>query len=172
MASVKRLPTWRLPCFVAVLVAGTSCSSGSTSLTEQADPAAIEGELDVYVADYEDHSETRYFLRDADGNRRRLVFHGSPPVAPGAHIRVWGTEMRAAYDVTSFKVVVPSGDPESIASQSSPLIGVDAQAPRKFCVVLVDLGNGLGSITAQSAAAQFFTGTRSVNAYYRENSYG
>ncbi len=172
MSNVKWSSLGRTSSCFALLVAAASCSSGSTQPSEEGDPGAIQGELVVYVADYEDHSETRYFLRDARGTRRRLAFHGSPPVAPGAQIRVWGAETAGTVQVTSFKVIAPSLDPRGIGSLSSSLIGVDAEAPRKFCAVLVDLGNGLGSITAQTVSTQFFTGARSVNAYYRENSYG
>ena len=52
------------------------------------------------------------------------------------------------------------------------IIDAGAKPSRKMAVVLVDTGGGMGTITAATAGAAFFTGAKSENAYYRENSYG
>ena len=100
------------------------------------------------------------FLRDADGAEKRLVLHDGVLDAPsGVKLKVWGTVNGDEIDVSSFKIVTQEIDPsQEIGSQSSALIGVTPATPRKMCVFLVDLGGGLGTITADTVNTAFFTG--------------
>src|SRR5262249_10870959 len=110
-------------------------------------------------------TETNYALRGPNGEESRLLFHTAPDITPGARLAVWGAEAGDAIDVSRVRVV---GD----AEQGLPLIGVPPVTPRKMCVALVDIGGGLGSLTAASVSSAFFDGSKSVNAFYQENSYG
>src|SRR5262245_4694404 len=106
----KRSPAWwRQFSAVGVLVALSSCSSGS-SLPETIDehePGALSGELAVYIADFDDGTtETRYMLRDAAGVERRLSFDGEPDIVPGTRIHVWGDEKADVINVAKFKVAL------------------------------------------------------------------
>jgi hypothetical protein len=137
------------------------------------DPSALRGELAIYIASFDDgRSETRYFLRDTNGAERRLSFLVPPDLAPGTALRVHGTEAADGIDVTSYTVAPPDVPASGLGTVSSPLIGVEADAPRKFCVAMVDIGGGLGKITQDAIDQQFFSGTKSVNAFFQENSYG
>jgi len=163
---------------VALLLAGCSGPSSTPEPAPVEDhdaPGAIRGELAVYIATFDDGTtDTRYFLRDADGVEKRLVLHNGALDAPsGTKLKVWGTVASDEIDVSSFKIVTQEIDPsQEIGSQSSALIGVTPATPRKMCVFLVDLGGGLGTITADTVNAAFFTGGKSINAFYLENSYG
>jgi hypothetical protein len=162
---------------LALVVSIAGCSGSSTSMPPADDdaPGALRGELAVYVATFDDgSSETTYFLRDPEGNEKQLILHAPGFDLPsGTKLKVWGTVKGDEIDVESFKVATQSVDPpQEIGSQSSALVGVPAATPRKMCVFLVDLGNGLGTITADTVNAAFFNGAKSVNAFYQENSYG
>ena len=167
------------PLLVLALLLG-GCSSGSSPsesapVEDHDAPGAIRGELAVYIATFDDGTtDTSYFLRDADGAEKRLVLHDGVLDAPsGTKLKVWGTASSEQIDVSSFKIVTQEIDPsQEIGSQSSALIGVTPATPRKMCVFLVDLGAGLGSITADTVNTAFFSGAKSVNAFYQENSYG
>jgi hypothetical protein len=167
---------------LAILLAACSGESSTPAPAVEADePGTIRGELAVYIATFDDGTtETRYFLRDANGDEKRLVL-GADLAAKGASfdlpsgtkLKVWGSAGADEIDVTSFQIAAPAVDPgQDIGSQSSALVGVTPVAPRKMCVFLVDLGGGLGTITADTVSAAFFTGSKSVNAFYEENSYG
>jgi hypothetical protein len=138
------------------------------------DPGALKGELAIYIATFDDGtSQTRYFLRDAVGAERALVFATPPDVAPGAKVSVHGIETRDGLEVTNLHVVTSADEHTGeLGAVSSPLIGVEAAAPRKFCVAMVDIGGGLGKLTQDAIAQQFFDGPKSVNAFFKENSYG
>src|SRR5258706_3402394 len=159
---------------VAFVSALASCSAPVPEREVADDPSAIKGDLAIYIASFDDGtSETRYFLRDATGAERRLTFPSAPDVAPGQKISVRGIESRDSLDVSSFHIVTSADEPlGELGTVASPLIGVEAGAPRKFCVALVDIGGGLGKLTQDAVDQQFFSGPKSVNAFFKENSYG
>jgi hypothetical protein len=168
----------RVALALAVAVSSSACSGGSPTpppMVDDDEPGALRGELAVYIATFDDgSSDTRYFLRDDEGREKQLLLHDQGLDLPsGTKLKVWGTPIGESIDVSSFKVALPDVDPSrEIRSQSSALVGVPAATPRKMCVFLVDLGGGLGTITADSVNAAFFSGAKSVNAFYQENSYG
>jgi hypothetical protein len=159
-----------------VLAVLASCSSGSTlpDPIENDEPGAVSGELAVYIADLDDGTtETHYMLRNAAGDEQRLVFALEPDIEPGAKIKIWGTPKGDAIEVARFKRAVRV-DPEGIGSASEALTMPTPRKPRVVCPVLVQINGGAApaAITLDSIEAQFHTGPTSVNAYYRENSYG
>jgi MYXO-CTERM domain-containing protein len=176
MIAVHGRAWWQHFSAASVLALLASCSSGSTTpeQVEDDEPGAISGELAVYIADFEDGTtETRYMLRNAIGDEQRLLFATEPDIEPGAKIKVWGTQGAEAIDVARFKRAVRV-DPAGIGSQSEALSMPTPRAPRVVCPVLVQINGGAApaSITLDTIEAQFHTGPTSVNAYYRENSYG
>ena len=159
---------------VALASALAACS-GPVPEPVNDEPGSIQGELASYIATFDDGtSDTSYFLRDAAGSERRLRFATAPDLPTGARISVKGLETAEALEVTSYHLVTSASDPSGeLGTISSPLVGVEAAAPRKFCVAMVDLGGGLGTkLTEESINQQFFEGPTSVNAFFKENSYG
>src|SRR5262249_37312756 len=100
----NRSRTWRqhfsaagvLLALAGGLLALASCSSESMPQPEALDtdePGALQGELAVYLADFDDGtSETRYFLRDANGVEQRLAVTGELDAAPGRKLKIWGKQ--------------------------------------------------------------------------------
>src|SRR5215510_8302649 len=116
---------WQNFSAAGVLVCMASCSSPPKEIEDE---GAIQGELAMYVATFDDGTtETNYALRVADGNERRLLFHTAPDIAPGSRLAVWGDAAGDALEVSKFRVVA---DLET----SLPLIGVPPATPRKMCV--------------------------------------
>jgi MYXO-CTERM domain-containing protein len=151
-----------------------SCSAPVPQEPLDDDPSAIKGELAIYIATFDDGtSETRYFLRDAAGAERALKFSAPPDVAPGSRVSLRGVETKDGFEVTDLHLVTSADEHAGgLGTVSSALIGVEAAAPRKFCVAMVDIGGGLGKLTEDAIAQQFFDGPKSVNAFFKENSYG
>ena len=160
----------------AILVALGACG-GESSLIEPADeaePGAVSGELALYIADFEDgRTELRYVLRDAAGEEQKLVFKGAPDVEPGARVHIWGQRSGDAIEVMAYKLARRQ-DPSWIGSQSSALVDEPPAVPRVECPVLVRINGvaGPANINLDSIEQQFHTGPKSINAFYRENSYG
>jgi hypothetical protein len=154
-----------------------SCSSESVTTLEPFEldePGSMSGELAVYIASFDDGTnETRYFLRDAKGDERRLRFDAAPAVDPGTRLRVWGSASGDTFEVRNFARTSPVGSTE-IGTTASELIGVPPAPPRVMCVAQVVLNGGPPSanLSVESIEQQFHVGPKSVNAYYQENSYG
>src|SRR5262245_13360951 len=81
-----------------------SCSSESVAPLEPFEidePGSISGELAVYIATFDDGTnETRYYLRDARGDERRLAFDAVPTIDPGTRLRVWGSASGDTFQVS------------------------------------------------------------------------
>jgi hypothetical protein len=154
-----------------------SCSSESITPFEpfeNEEPGGVSGELAVYIATFDDGtSETRYFLRDANGDERKLRFEASPAVDPGTRVRVWGKTSGDAFEVSRFKRATPA-ESAGIGATAAELIGVPPQPPRVMCVAQVVLNGGTpaANLSVEAIEQQFHVGPKSVNAYYQENSYG
>jgi MYXO-CTERM domain-containing protein len=170
----SRSRVWWHRCSAAgVLVALASCSSNSFTPEpfEDVEPGAVSGELEVYIADYEDGTtETRYMLKNAAGEETKLLFAQEPKITPGSRIHVWGGPSRdGSLRVDQYKVSARST--ADLETQAQPVINPTPRAPRHVCPVLVETG-GTGTITVDSINNQFHTGPKSVNQFYIENSYG
>jgi hypothetical protein len=154
-----------------------SCSSESALPTdpfEIDEPGSMAGELAVYIATFDDGtSETRYFLRDKEGDERRLLFDRAPDVDPGTRLRVWGSARADTFEVRRF-TRAPTVEGMGIGTSASSLIGVPPAAPRMMCVaqVVVNGGPPAANLGVEQIEQQFHVGPKSVNAYYQENSYG
>jgi hypothetical protein len=160
---------------VSCLALGAGCADGAFEPRERtgetggalsAADGVLRGELATYIATYDDgHTEkTHYLLRGEE--KLRLDVAGDLDIAPGSTVEVMGTR-----DGDLIRVV--QGGVYAVAGPMEPkIIDAGAKPSRKMAVVLVDTGGGMGTITDATAGAAFFTGAKSVNAYYRENSYG
>jgi hypothetical protein len=175
---IRSTREWLEGCSTAgVLALLASCAghpSGQVDVGEVDEPGSVSGKLAIYIADYADGTtETRYFLRSASGDERRLVFSDHPTLEPGARLRVWGAETTEEINVTRFKVIgdLASGD---IGTTAQPLINPTPQPPTIFCSVLVTINGGQvpATLGVTQTEQQFHVGPTSVNAYYIENSYG
>ncbi|HKQ70830.1 MAG TPA: hypothetical protein VJT73_15895 [Polyangiaceae bacterium] len=187
MIAFNRRASWQ-SLLASSLVALAACSSsepgaGFEQALEDDEPGAIAGEFVSYIADYEDGTtETQHFLRREDGTERRLYFQVEPEIAPGSRLRVWGSEKADSINVSKYKMPKFQPEPVGVASQRAALIGAEASVPKKFCTVIVGLNgatvpttcanNGTNCVTETNADQVFYSGPRSVNAYYQENSYG
>jgi hypothetical protein len=175
IVSRTRRTSW--PVFLALGwgAVALSCSSEAPSggpSTDVDEPGSTSGALTAYIANFEDGtSEERYFLRTASGREIKLTLHEAIDADPGTVVRVWGSTTDDGIDVSSYRIVSPTAS-GNIGSSSAPLIGGTPLADRNFCVVLVDLNGTAVGVTAAAAATQFFDGATSIDAYYRENSYG
>jgi MYXO-CTERM domain-containing protein len=168
---------WQHFSAAGVLIALASCSSESIQQQDPIDmdePGALQGELAVYIADYNDGtSETRYFLRDAKGAEQRLTVTGEIDAAPGRKLKVWGKQRGERLEVSKYKIVEDAG--EGIGSQRQPieLIDATAKAGRVMCAGQINLNGGTAKMTVASVKAGFHATTgASANTYYRENSFG
>jgi MYXO-CTERM domain-containing protein len=138
------------------------------------EPGALQGELAVYIADFDDGTaETRYFLRDAQGVEQRLAVTGELEAAPGRKLKIWGKQRGDVLEVARYKVVEERAG-EGIGSQGQavqPLIDAAPRPGRVLCAAVVGV-NGTGKVTVAQTKASFHEGATSVDAYYRENSFG
>ncbi len=111
-----------------VLAMLASCSARpevDAELGQADEPGTVSGELKIRIADFADgHSETRYYLRSAAGQERRLNFQERPDLEPGAWLKVWGTAADDAFAVDNFESRATRG------SVSPHLINPVPQAPR------------------------------------------
>jgi len=158
-----------------VLLALASCSSESIQQQEPLDndePGALQGELAVYIADFDDGTtETRYFLRGAQGDEQRLAMQGEMAAAPGKKLKIWGKQRGEFLDVAKYKVIEETAG-ESIASQAQPLIDAAPKPGRVMCAALVNVDGGTAKTSLAGVKNAFHAGPGSANAYYRENSFG
>src|SRR5688572_14042195 len=120
MITNRTLTWWQHFSAAGVLVALASCSSESIPPSqpfEDDEPGSVAGEFNVYIADYDDGTtETRYFLKVADGDERRLHFGAEPDVTPGSRIKIWGNQRADKLEVTKYKIASPLSS-EGIGSQ-------------------------------------------------------
>jgi len=168
---------WQHFSAAGVLLALASCSSEAVQRQEPMEndePGAIQGELSVQIADFDDGtSETRYFLRNAEGVEQRLAVSGEMDASPGKKLRVWGQKRGDILHVAKYKVVNESAG-EGIGSQAqkSELIDAAVRPGRVLCAALVNIDGGVAKTSLQAVKTSFHEGAGSVNAYYRENSFG
>jgi MYXO-CTERM domain-containing protein len=165
---------WQHFSAAGVLLAVASCSSEAIAPSQPADddePGGLAGELTVYIANFDDGTaETRYFLKVAEGDERRLHFSVDPDVTPGERLKVWGTQRLDKLEVAKYKIAQAVSNGE-IGSQAQPLIDAATKPDRVMCAAQVNVG-GTAKSTVATVKTAFHTGSGSANAYYRENSFG
>jgi MYXO-CTERM domain-containing protein len=177
MIATRTRTWWHHFSAAGVLFALASCSSEAIAPAqpfEDDEPGSLAGELTVYIANYDDGTaDTRYFLKVAEGDERRLHFTAEPDVTPGTRIKLWGNQRGDKLAVTKYKVA-PEIATEGIGSQQQPAEVIDAAARpgRVMCAALVNIDGGTAKTTVAAVKNSFHTGAGSVNAYYRENSFG
>ena len=144
----KRTRTWWQHFSAAgVLVSLASCSSESIAPShpfENDEPGSLSGEFNVHIADYDDGTtETRYFLKVAEGDERRLHFSAEPDVTPGARVKVWGSQRADKLEVTKYRLASPLST-EGIGSQvqRSEIVDATVKPGRVLCAALINIDGG------------------------------
>ena len=128
----------------ASVLAGAGCEGPPALSADEADDGALRGELAVYVADQPGvGSRTEYFLRDAAGNERKLLFDVTQPeMVTGVRVKLHGVDSPDGFRVTDYRIVP---DPEGTIQ--SALIDGTPYATRKFAFILIDTGSGFTPVT-------------------------
>jgi len=169
-----RASMWRSGCSAAFATALAACSSdGNLPLFEEDldEPGIMRGQLAAYIADYDDGtSETRYFLRDAKGEERRLIVSGPIDAAPGTKIKVRGTPRTDGIELASYQVIRETVD-QGTASQSLPLVDGGPTSTRILCSALVAVNGGTPNTSLLDVENAFHLGPTSINAFHLENSF-
>jgi MYXO-CTERM domain-containing protein len=170
-APQRRALLARLGLSIALLssLGGSGCGplgDGDPGGTAAGD-GATRGELAVYISDdLEGRSETTYALRTGNGVERPLLFDTPPTFAPGTAIRVWGIDTPVGLRVTRAETLATE-----IESAASALRTAPAFPPRSFAFVLIDMGAGVNT-TSADAMGRLITGPDSIRNYYLADSYG
>jgi hypothetical protein len=164
--SLLRVISLGLCSAAALVLTPSGCTApGDGASAEAENDGSQTGVLAVYVSDTADgQSQTLYFLRDALGHERKLLFDSAPTVAPNDRIKLWAVPSGDALHVTSYL-----GLPDAVG-ETPALIGATPFAARSFAFVLVDIGGG---INTTSAAVQgiMMTNPESIRNYYLDDSY-
>jgi len=131
---------------------------------------SIEGELLVMISDHEDLTTARtYGLQLVDGSDVGLVFDTPPTVPGGVRIRVMGTAIDPqTWHVDSFEVIDSGGAIDSI---QEGVVGATPEATKKVAFLVLNFGTP-DTMTTDIAQQKVFTSSTSLEAYYKEDSYG
>ncbi|MES1204525.1 MAG: MYXO-CTERM sorting domain-containing protein [Pseudomonadota bacterium] len=163
----------------AALVAGlVVCGCGDTPSADGVDviDGSLTGELALFVADdFNGRTETKYVLRQRNGNERALIFDSDPQLRAGTTVKVWGTEAADGVRVVSWRTLAPPA-PEPLATAAAALKAGDSFALRRLAFVVVDVGGGV-TVTQQQAQDELTGPVVNANDpplrnYYIEASYG
>ncbi len=105
--------------FIASALAVGGCDDSTLRLSD-ADDGSLKGELAVYVADEVGvGSRTEYFLRDAVGNERKLLFQSTQPeMVTGVRVSLRGLDSPEGFRVTDYRIL-----PDEKATQSALIDG-------------------------------------------------
>ena len=123
---------------------------------------AGEGEFVTRIADMLDGtSRVSHHLIDG-ANDVQVVLPEGAQIQRGDRVRVWGE--------ADADGVVTVDDYEIVAPAPQPIIDAEALPPRRIATILLHWGSG-GLPNGEGKQAMF-TGDRSTNIYYGENSYG
>jgi MYXO-CTERM domain-containing protein len=177
MIATRSRTWWQHFSAAGVLVALASCSSESMPKPEPLDndePGGVQGELAVYIADFDDGTtETRYFLRNAEGVEQRLAVSGEIDATPGNKLKIWGQQRGELLYVAKYKVVEETAG-EGIGSQAqrAELVDATVKPGRVLCAALVNIDGGTAKTALATVKNSFHDGATSVDNYYRENSFG
>jgi hypothetical protein len=145
-----------------------SCAAPGDDAEIATADGSLRGELAVYIADEPGlASHTQYFLRNASGAERRLLFDVDPRMDPGTPLAVWGTDQGPALRVSSFERM---RTPATHTIQAG-LIGAQPFAARTFAFVLIDIGGGVNR-TSEDVMARMIDAPDSIRNYYMYASYG
>ena len=146
----------------------SSCAGPGDDAETVAADGSLRGELSIYIADEPGvGSQTQYFLRDAAGAERRLLFDADPGLEPGAPLAVWGADQGPALRVSSFRRM---SAPATQTIQAG-LISAQPFPARTFAFVLIDIGGGVNR-TTDDVMARMIDAPDSIRNYYMYASYG
>ena len=163
--------------FVTSALVTGGCDDSSLRLTD-ADDGALRGELAVYVADEVGvGSRTTYFLRDAAGNERKLLFQSTEPeMVTGVRVSLRGEDSPDGFRVTDYRIL-----PDEKPVQSA-LIDGTPYAARSFAFILINTGSGFTpvrymnmsnvAVTPDLINKRMISDADSIRNYYLYDSYG
>ena len=163
--------------FIASALAVGGCDDSTLRLSE-ADDGSLKGELAVYVADEVGvGSRTEYFLRDAAGNERKLLFQSTQPeMVTGVRVSLRGVDSPEGFRVTDYRIL-----PDDKPTQSA-LIDGTAYPARSFAFILINTGSGFTPVTYMGTrntavtpdliAKRMISDADSIKNYYLYDSYG
>lgn len=128
--------------------------------------AALQGEVEVRIANLGDRAEAQHFLSVNGGELVALHFSAPPELVTGDTIRVHGEAAEpGVFEVSSFERVNEPG----VAQQE--LVDPAVLRRPKMALLLVNW-TAPDSVTVDSATSSLITGTSSARAHYLESSYG
>ena len=163
--------------FIASALAVGGCDDSTLRLSD-ADDGSLKGELAVYVADEVGvGSRTEYFLRDAVGNERKLLFQSTQPeMVTGVRVSLRGVDSPEGFRVTDYRIL-----PDDKPTQSALIDGM-AYPSRSFAFVLINTGSGFTPVTYMGTrntavtpdliAKRMISDADSIKNYYLYDSYG
>jgi hypothetical protein len=146
----------------------------------QENDGALRGELAVYVADEVGvGSRTSYFLRDAAGNERKLLFDSTQPeMVTGVRVKLRGYDSPDGFNVTDYELLPDPAD----APRTSALIDGTPYAARSFAFILINTGSGFTpvrymnmsnvAVTPDLINKRMIADADSIKNYYLYDSYG
>jgi MYXO-CTERM domain-containing protein len=123
--------------------------------------------LVVHIADFRDHTETRYALRPPSGRLRPLRLTSDPAIPAGARVKVWGSDEREAIRVA--RIEREAADVDVLGSA---LLNPTPKPVLRWAFVLVDLGAGVSLTTDAARQRIFSTSATSIRTHYQQDSYG
>lgn len=155
--------------FVAVLsLVAAGCA---VETADPADPAVLEGELEVFAVRESAQTSVLHELQVDGGARFRLVFERKPQLlATGDRVRVTGSPLdHERFAVDELQLLGDETDGVAVTSQA--LIGNSVARTSRLAVLMVHWSQP-NELTPDQMRERVFTGSRSTVEFYRENSYG
>ena len=150
-------------------LAAAACGQSNPSSTPFVDLGnGVGGELQVYIANYEDGTTASlYALKLASGDTMNLVLDDAPDIEPGAYVAVQGTrDAEGKLRVASMREI-----PAPVESRRGELaLPTDSTAPLpplKVAVLILD-----STYTPAAAHKRLLEDVDSAKNFYREMTYG
>jgi MYXO-CTERM domain-containing protein len=154
---------------LAALFTSACGQPGPSSFESIDDGTGVAGELEAYIATYEDGTTVVFYgLRTSSGESIDLVFDAAPDIDAGSYVVVQG----ARDDEQKFRVtsIQQRPAPSSLARDQRELTApIDNAAPLTLKVAVLILDPAYTVAAARKRLLDDFDGPRS---FYRENTYG
>ena len=148
----------------------SACGQSGPSLSDPIDDATgVAGELETYIATYEDGTTAIFYgLRTSSGDTIDLLFDAAPDIDPGSHVVVHGArDAERKFRVTSIQQrPTPSSLPRDQRELSFP---IDNAAPISLKVAVLILDPAYTVAAARKRLLDDFDGPKN---FFRENTYG